>query len=109
MAEQTGDRAQVTGPRKSSALRLGGDIAERLLRLAVAVVHATGQLPRNAAGRHVGPQLVRSVTGAGANYEEARAAESRDDFIHKVFVAAKELREAIYWLRFIELSGWTNV
>jgi four helix bundle protein len=87
-------------------MRLGNDIAERLLDFAVAVVRLTTQLPRDPAGRHVASQLVRSATGGGANYEEARAAESREDFIHKVGVAGKEVRETVYWLQFIQRSAW---
>jgi four helix bundle protein len=49
-------------------------------------------------------QLVRSATGGGSNYEEARGAESRADFIHKVSIAIKELRESLYWLRLVDLS-----
>jgi four helix bundle protein len=60
-----------------------------------------GQLPRTAIGRHVALQLARSSTGAGANYEEARAAESTADFAHKIAIAAKEMREASYWVRLI--------
>ncbi len=41
---------------------------------------------------------MRAASGGGSNYEEARGAESRADFIHKVAVAAKELRESLYWL-----------
>jgi four helix bundle protein len=44
---------------------------------------------------------MRSATAGGANYEEARSAESRADFAHKVSVAAKELRESLYWLNLI--------
>ena len=44
-------------------------------------------------------QLTRSATSGGANYEEARCAESRADFAHKVLVAAKEVGESVYWLR----------
>ena len=43
---------------------------------------------------------------AGANYEEARAAESRQDFAHNAGVAAKEARETGYWLAFIQRCGW---
>ena len=89
-------------------MRRGSDIAERLLNFAVAVVRLAAQLPRGPAGRHVASQLVRSASGGGANYEEARAAESRDDFIHKVGVAAKEVRETVYWLEFIARSAWTR-
>ena len=51
------------------------------------------------AAKHVSRQLVRAATGAGANYEEARGAESRADFVHKLGIANKELREALYWLQ----------
>ena len=89
-------------------MRRGNDIAERLLNFAVAVVRLAAQLPRDPAGRHVASQIVRSATGGGANYEEARAAESREDFIHKVGVSAKEVRETVYWLEFIARSAWTR-
>ena len=46
-------------------------------------------------------QLFRSGTSAGANYEEACGAESRADFIHKLQIALKELRESHYWLRLL--------
>ena len=47
---------------------------------------------------------MRSATSAGANYEEACGAESRQDFIHKMQVVLKELRESLYWLRLIKKS-----
>src|SRR5690348_1760109 len=56
------------------------------------------KLPRTLAGRHIASQLLRAATSAGANYEEARGAESRDDFVHKVRIAGKEARESVYWL-----------
>jgi len=102
---RTGDRLQATGNRPWG-LRRGSDIAERLLGLAAAAVRLAPRLPRDPAGRHVAAQLIRSATGGGANYEEARAAESRDDFAHKVTVAAKEVRETVFWLALIERCGW---
>ena len=65
-------------------------------------------LQRDAAAKHVAKQLWRAATGGGANYEEARSAESRADFIHKLRVATKELREAHYWLRVIRRSDWVR-
>jgi four helix bundle protein len=62
-------------------------------------------LPKTLAGRRIGDQLLRSATAVGANYEEARGAESADDFIHKLQVALKELRESNYWLRLISKAG----
>jgi four helix bundle protein len=53
----------------------------------------------------VAGQLLRCGTSAGANYEEARAAESKDDFVHKLQIALKELRESNYWLRLLLKSG----
>lgn len=49
--------------------------------------------------QHIARQLVRAATGGGANYEEARGGESRADFIHKLGIANKEVREALYWLQ----------
>ncbi len=80
----------------------GDDIAERLVDAAARVIKVVDTLPQSIAGRHIADQLVRSATGAGANYEEARGAESRRDFVHKLGLALKELQEARYWLRVIE-------
>jgi len=52
-------------------------------------------------GRHIGAQLVRSGTSPAPNYEEACAAESRADFVHKLSICLKELREARCWIRLI--------
>lgn len=79
----------------------GDDIACRLLLFSVNVLKLVRTLGRDPAGRHVGRQLLRSATAGGANYEESRSAESRADFAHKVSIAAKELREARYWLRLV--------
>jgi four helix bundle protein len=87
-------------------MRLGGDIADRLLELAVAALKVSGELPSHPSGRHVALQLARAGTAGGANYEEARAAESRSDFIHKVGIACKEVRETGYWLTVIKRAAW---
>ena len=50
---------------------------------------------------HFAKQLLRSVTAPAANYGEARAAESRADFIHKMKICLKELRETDVWLQFV--------
>ncbi len=56
-------------------------------------------MPDDVASKHISRQLVRASTGGGANYEEARGAESRADFVHKLGIANKELRESLYWLQ----------
>jgi four helix bundle protein len=80
----------------------GHDIAERLLSFAAQILLLIKLLPQDVVGKHVARQIVRSATGSGANYEEARGAESRADFVHKVSVASKEARETHYWLKLIE-------
>jgi four helix bundle protein len=77
------------------------ELCERLLDHAVRVGKVVDALPNRRLGRHVAGQLVRCGTAAGPNYEEGCAAESRDDFIHKLRISLKELRETRYWLRFI--------
>lgn len=79
----------------------GDDLAERLLNFAAAVLKLCREMPADPAGNHVSRQLLRSATGGGSNYEEARGAESRADFAHKVSVAAKEMRESLYWLKLV--------
>jgi four helix bundle protein len=79
----------------------GDDLSERLLNFAVRVIRLVAALPKNQAGKHVGGQLLRCGTSAGANYEEARGAESRPDFIHKLSISWKETRETWYWLKVI--------
>lgn len=80
----------------------GDDLAERLIELAVRVLAVVDALPRTVAARHIANQLARSGTSAGANYEEARGAESRADFAHKLGVAWKEIRETLYWLKVLQ-------
>lgn len=81
------------------------DLSERLLEFSANVVKFTAKLNRSAAGRHIANQLMRASTSCGANYEEACAAESRADFIHKMQIVLKEIREARYWLKLIEKVG----
>lgn len=77
----------------------GDDIARRLLNFAKRVLRLCRSFPDDYAGKHIARQLIRCSTGSGSNYEEARGGESRADFIHKLAVARKEIREALYWLR----------
>src|SRR4051812_39510402 len=80
----------------------GDDILERLLDFAARVgVGVVDALPDTRLGRHIAGQLVRSATAPAPNYSEGQAAESREDFCHKLGVALKELRESHVWLRLI--------
>jgi len=75
-----------------------------LVSFAARVIRLGEKMPATPTSRHITLQLVRAGTSGGANYAEARAAESRADFAHKIGVAAKELREALYWLTVIRQS-----
>gem|GEM_PF-79820 len=80
----------------------GDDISNRLLDLAIACLSIASQIDTEPAGKHIARQLIRCSTSNGANYEEARSAESIADFVHKIGVAAKEVRETTWWLRIID-------
>ena len=57
----------------------------------------------------ISKQIVKSATSIGANVEEAIAAQSRKDFIHKMSIASKEARETKYWLRLLDKSNLTSI
>ena len=80
------------------------DLSERLWQFAARVGKVVDALPDTRLGRHVAGQLVRCGTSAPPNYDEGCAAESRADFIHKLGVALKELKETLGWLHFIIIS-----
>ena len=82
-----------------------GDLSERLLNFSASSIKLTAKLKRTAPGRYIANQLMRSASSSGANYEEACGAESRADFIHKMQLVLKELRESLYWLRLLARTG----
>lgn len=77
------------------------ELSDRLLEFAARIGKVSDSLLDTRLGRHVAGQLVRCGTSPGPNYEESRAAESKADFVHKLKIVLKELRETRYWLRFI--------
>jgi four helix bundle protein len=77
------------------------DLEERLLEYAVRIIRLVDALPASPAGRHVGNQLLRCGTSPLANHGEVQGAESRRDFIHKLGLCLKEIREARRWLRLV--------
>lgn len=78
------------------------DLEERLIQFSLLIIEISELLPNSVAGRHFGGQLIRSGTSPAFNYGEAQSAESRRDFIHKMKVALKELRETFICLRIIK-------
>jgi four helix bundle protein len=81
------------------------DLEERLLDFAVSIIQLAEKFPDTKAGRHVAGQLLRSGTSPLPNHGEAQAAESRDDFIHKLKLCLKELRESWRWMRLAKKAG----
>ena len=82
------------------------DLDERLINFAVSVIDVSENLPKIFAANHIAGQLVRSGTSPALNYGEAQSAESRNDFIHKMKISAKELRETFNCLRIIKRKAW---
>ena len=78
---------------------------ERLVQFAVKIIDLVTCLPKTTAGRHIAGQVLRSGTSPAPNYAEARGAESRADFVHKLRIAVKELNETAIWLLIILKSG----
>ena len=77
------------------------DLEERLLEYSVRIVKLVEQLPNSRTGNHVAGQLLRSGTSPYPNHGEAQAAESKKDFIHKLRISLKELRETQRWLKLV--------
>jgi four helix bundle protein len=82
------------------------DLEERLLEFASAVIDLSEKLPNTRAGNHLAGQLLRAGTSPYGNHGEAQGAESAEDFIHKMKICLKELREALRWARLIERKRW---
>jgi four helix bundle protein len=105
-----GGTSNVQRPTSNIQRREGGgtasgerkfDLEERLLEYAVRIIRLVDALPPTRAGRHVADQLLRCGTSPLANHGELQGAESRKDFIHKLGLCLKEIREARRWLRLV--------
>lgn len=77
------------------------DLEERLIDFSIKVIDVVESLPNTRTGNHLANQLIRSGTAPALIYGEAQSAESRNDFIHKMKVALKELRESLIILKII--------
>ena len=90
---------------RQDSASVADDLENRLVNFAVRIIKLSSCLPRTPAGKHIAGQILRSGTSPAPNYGEARGAESRADFIHKISVVLKELNETSIWLRIIERSS----
>jgi four helix bundle protein len=74
------------------------DLEDRLIEFGVRIIRLAEALPKTKVGNHIAGQIIRSGTSPAPNYGEAHSAESRSDFIHKMQICLKELRETRVWL-----------
>jgi four helix bundle protein len=81
------------------------NLEDRLIDFAVRIIRLTEALPATKAGAHVAGQILRSGTSPAPNYGEAQSAESAADFIHKLKIALKELRETLIWLKIMSRAS----
>lgn len=84
------------------------DLEERLLEYSTQIVRFAETLHKTEAGRHVTRQLLRSGTSPMAQHGEAQSAESAEDFVHKLSIGLKELRETLRWLKLAERVPLTH-
>jgi len=77
------------------------DLEERLIEFSVLIIEIVNETPNSKSGNHLSGQLVRSGTSVSLNYGEAQSGESRKDFIHKMKIVLKELRETYICLKII--------
>ena len=78
------------------------DLQERLIDYSIRVIRPAAALPKDEAGKHMASQLLRCGTSPAPNDGEAQSAESPRDFIHKIKIGLKELRESLVWFRIIQ-------
>ena len=81
------------------------DLEERLIDYSVLITGIVETMPNTRAGNHFAGQLIRSGTSPALNYAEAQSGESRKDFIHKLKIVLKELRETIVCLKIINRTN----
>jgi len=84
------------------------DLDERMINFSVSIIHLTENLPKTNAGLYFANQIMRSASSAALNYAEAQSGESRRDFVHKLMISLKELRETNSGLRIIDKSNMSK-
>ena len=80
------------------------ELENRLIKFAVLIIEIAEGLEKTKAGNHIGGQMIRSGTSPALNYGEAQDAESRKDFVHKIKVVLKELRETLVALKIAKMA-----
>ena len=101
--DQTGNPAEPAVTQRKDF-----DLEVRLIDFAIAMIDITESLQSSRAANHIAGQLVRAGTAPASNYGEAQSAESRRDFVHKMRIAFKELRETRIWLQMVSRKALCN-
>jgi four helix bundle protein len=83
-------------------------IEKRLIDFSVSIINLCRKLNNEFVSQHLSTQIIRSSSSCALNYGEAQGAESQKDFIHKVSIVLKELRETHICLRIIQKSNLVN-
>jgi four helix bundle protein len=94
-------KEENTDRRKESIKKKTFDLQKRFIEYAAGIIKLAENIPETKAGKHICSQILRSGTSPAPNYGEAQSAESTSDFIHKLKIALKELRETEVWLKII--------
>jgi len=84
------------------------DLEERLIWFAVRIIELSNYLPNTYAGNHLSGQIVRSGTSPALNYGDAQSAKSPIDFVHKMGICLKELRETFINIKIIQYGNLTE-
>jgi four helix bundle protein len=84
------------------------ELEERLIDFAALIIMSANNFEKNYAGNHLAGQIIRSGTSPALNYGEAQSAESPKDFIHKMGICLKELRESFVCLKIVERAKLTK-
>jgi four helix bundle protein len=90
-----------TPPSRAHALQ------DRLINHAATLLDVSAKLRKSPQASHISKQLIRSGTAVASNYGEARGAESKPDFVHKMRIVLKELNETSVWLQLIVKAGYS--
>jgi len=80
----------------------------RLFNFAVEIIKLIRKLPKGKEYDVISYQLIKASTSSGANYDEAQAAVSKPDFVNKIGISLKEMRESNYWIRVIVATTEKN-
>ncbi len=84
------------------------ELESRLIEFSVSIIKLSWKMDNSYVARHLSSQLVRSGTSVSLNYGEAQSAESKKDFIHKLKIILKELRESHVCLKIIQKAHLCN-